>query len=352
MKKAPDVGPARNRARMLVAVGALGLAVVCPSLARAEPAPADKAMATQLFDDGQKLMGEKSYAAACGKFHESQRLDPQLGTQLHLADCYEKAGKTASAWAAFKDATEIAAKRGDARESVARDRAAALEARLARLTIQVSAGDTPGLEVRLDGEVMGRPAWGAAAPIDPGAHAIVVSATGHEPRSYDVTIAAAEQKTLAVALGAAVEAPAPAPAPPPVTAPPRAPAPPPVTAPPPADCGTSAGSSTKTLGYVMVGVGVVGVAVGAVTGAMVLGKKSTIDSECDANKACSQAGLDAADSARTLSTVSTVGFIVGAVGVGAGAIFIVSSGGNKAPRTALTTSMAPGGAGVSLVRTF
>ena len=77
---------------------------------RAEPSSADKVMATQLYDDAEKEMGRSNYAVACLKYGESQRLDPQLGTLLHLADCWERAGKTASAWATFKDAIEIASR--------------------------------------------------------------------------------------------------------------------------------------------------------------------------------------------------------------------------------------------------
>ena len=153
--------------------------VLSSAIAQAAPTGGDKAMATHLFDEAQKLLESHDYAIACLKLRESQRLDPQLGTMLHLADCYEKEGKTASAWAAFKDGAEVAAKRGDPRESVARERAAALEAHLSRLTIAVTT--TPPVQaVLLDGEVIGRPLWGSASPIDPGAHKIVVKAKGRQ----------------------------------------------------------------------------------------------------------------------------------------------------------------------------
>src|ERR1700690_321489 len=74
----------------------------------AESSAASKAVATQLFDDAQALLAKGELASACAKYAESQRLDPQLGTLLHLGDCYERLGKTASAWASFKDAIVIA----------------------------------------------------------------------------------------------------------------------------------------------------------------------------------------------------------------------------------------------------
>ncbi len=53
-------------------------------------------------------MGAGHAREACPKYADSQRLDPQLGTLLHLGECYAKIGKTASAWASFRDADEIA----------------------------------------------------------------------------------------------------------------------------------------------------------------------------------------------------------------------------------------------------
>lgn len=326
----------------------LALVALSPTLALAEPSANDKAMATQLYDDAQKSMADKAYAVACPKFRESQRLDPQLGTLLHLADCYEKAGKTASAWAAFKEGAEIAHARADARERVARERAVALETDLARLTISVPDGSSAGFRVVLDGQAIGQPLWGTAAPIDPGAHVIVVSADGREDRKYRVTVAAGALESVSVEPGAVSRAaPAAKPLPTPVETRPEAPTP------SAADrAQRDRASKRPVLGYVGIGVGVVGVGVGAVAGAMVFSKKSTIDSHCDASKACDAEGLDAASSARTLSTVSTVGFVVGAVGLGAGLYFLLSGSGGAAPRTALSTRVVPGGGGLALVREF
>src|SRR5258708_3003465 len=123
-------------------------------------------MATQLDDDADKEFGKGNFASACSKYAESQRFDPQLGTLLHLADCYEKAGKTASAWASFKEAIEVASRKNAAgqnepREKTARARAAALDGKLSRLAVTVAGADTLGLEVQQDGQVIGRALWGS-----------------------------------------------------------------------------------------------------------------------------------------------------------------------------------------------
>ncbi|MDB4996135.1 MAG: putative rane protein, partial [Myxococcaceae bacterium] len=98
----------------------------------------DPAAAQQLFSDAKKLIAENKWADACPKLEESQRLDPGMGTQFNLANCYEHVGKTASAWAAFIEVAGQAKAAGQApREKAARDRANVLEPKLSKLTVTV-----------------------------------------------------------------------------------------------------------------------------------------------------------------------------------------------------------------------
>src|SRR5882724_4165659 len=82
----------------------------------------DPAAAQALFDEGRALMKTQRFAEACPKLKESQRLDPGIGTQFRLADCYEQQGKIASAWAAFLEVASLAAASDQKeREKAARD---------------------------------------------------------------------------------------------------------------------------------------------------------------------------------------------------------------------------------------
>src|SRR5262249_56966552 len=66
----------------------------------------------------------------------------------------------------------------DDREPFARERVAALEKGLARLTIHLVAGaDLPGLVIKHDGEPVARPLLDTAVPVDPGTHVVEASAT-------------------------------------------------------------------------------------------------------------------------------------------------------------------------------
>src|ERR1700734_2400394 len=173
---------------------ALALTALTSSLLASPPAvadsAADKAAADALFDQGKQLMAAGRYAEACPKLEESQRLDPALGTQLNLADCFEHSGKSASAWGLFNAVARAAENRGDKdRAAEAARRAALLAPTLQKLAIVVPpATRIPGLEVRKDGALVGEGQYGSSLPADPGAHTVEASAPGHKAWSTVVRV--------------------------------------------------------------------------------------------------------------------------------------------------------------------
>jgi hypothetical protein len=154
-------------------------------------AQTDSAAARALFAEGRSLMEDERYAEACPKFEESLRLDHGMGTQFNLAHCWEKVGRTASAWALFLDVA-AAARAGNQpqREAAARERAKALEPKLTRLRIQI-VDAAPDTRVERDGQDVGRAAWGTGVPVDPGKHVVHVTAPGKKPWTDDVDVPAA-----------------------------------------------------------------------------------------------------------------------------------------------------------------
>ena len=160
----------------------------------------DEAAARVLFAEGRKLAAAGDYETACPKFEESFRLDPGIGTGFNLADCWEHIGRTASAWGRFLGVAGAAKALGQTeREQVARDRAAALEPKLSRLTVLVPTPE-PGLAVRRDAVLLGPASWGVAVPVDPGPHVVQVSAPGKKPLSIDVTIGASDEPAATVTI--------------------------------------------------------------------------------------------------------------------------------------------------------
>src|SRR5262249_26294895 len=144
--------------------------------------------AEALFKDGKRLMKLGNFQEACPKLDESQRLDPGMGTLFNLAECNERIGKTATAWAQYLEVASQAKAAGQAaREKVARQRAAVPESKGPKLTILVrGTSPPPQLEVRREGEPVGRAQWSTAVPVDPGLHRVTASAPGK--KDWDTTV--------------------------------------------------------------------------------------------------------------------------------------------------------------------
>jgi hypothetical protein len=246
---------------------ALGSLLGVPHVAFAQSA----ALSESLFEEGKRLSAEGKYAEACPKFAESYKLDPATGTLLNLGACEESLGKTATAWAHFNDALGLAKRDQVAsRVAYAQDHIKSLEARLIRLVINVPAdANPPGLEVKLDGEALNSAAFGVPNPIDPGHHLLDVSAPGKRPVHFEIE-AVTPQATLQASVPKLEDAPLSAVPTPPA---PAAPAPPlAVAAPPPGSAApaqstepiTAPTNALRAVGYVVAGIGVVGIGVGTV----------------------------------------------------------------------------------------
>ncbi len=315
----------------------LAACIVTPGAASAQSAQ-DKAAADVLFQQGKKLMQENKLADACPKFAESLRLDTGTGTMLWLADCYERSGKTASAWGQFLEAAETAVKTKDAREKIARERSKQLEPRLVKLQIVVpDAVAAQGIEIKRDGSVLGKPLWGTAVPVDPGGHAIVAHAPGFKTWEGSIETSV-EGKTVTVTVPKLVADAAPVD---PVVAKPE---------PKPGD----RGGTQRTLAFVAGGVGVVGVGLGVVFG---LSAKSNLDDSnanghC-VNNHCDAIGFQSRSDSKDAATLSTVAFVVGVVALGAGAaLYFTAPKGPQKAGLQIAPQVGKGTGGVEILGRF
>lgn len=280
----------------------------------------NRAAAEALFNQGRELMTAGKFAEACPKFEASQQLDPGLGTMLNLAECYEKTGRTASAWAEYREAIPLARAAGSkARQDLATERAQALQERLSTLTIRAMSGEDSNahLEIRRDGVPLQQGELGAPIPVDPGEHVIEAVAPGKQPWSSKVQVAANAAK-VAVEIPALQAAPSSSATPPPTQAPATTTT---IVTGPPADTGTDPGAARRTTGLVLGGVGVVGIGLGAFFGLQASSKWSDAKDKCgDYPYDCTQEGRDLQASARSSATISTVGFVAGGALLAAGAV--------------------------------
>ena len=307
------------RARILASLG-----VVFALASATEASAGNNAAAAQaLFEEARVLMASGSYAAACTKLEGSLALDSGPGTEYNLALCYEKSGRSASAWATYLSAAASykSTHRTDW-ETRARDRAAALAGTLSKLTIVVPAGAPADLRITRDGTPVLASELGAPIPLDPGRH-VVEAITALRPKfSASFDLPTGTNKTITVALAdAADEA---------------------------VDGGTTT-SDRRPLAFALGGAGVVGLAVGAVSGIVAITKNASSQKDCPNDGPCKSPGaILESESASDWAAVSTVGFIAGGVLLAAGALVFLT-----APKRTAHAPVAPGlwigmgGAGVA-----
>lgn len=115
---------------------------------------------------------------------------------------------------------------------------------------------------------------------------------------------------------------------------------------------SSLGSTKRTLGWVGLGVGVAGLAVAVTTSVMLMSDKHTRDSDCNASKVCSQPGLDAVNSIQSVSPWNWAGWIAGVLGAGTGTYLLLTTPSSNATTAGLVVQPTPGGASLSLERSF
>jgi hypothetical protein len=256
----------------------------------------DPAAAEELFRQGRTASEKNDFSTACAKFRESNRLDPAVGTVFNIADCEEKLGRLATSWTLFQEVVQRLPA-DDNRRAIAERRARTLEPRVPKLSIHLGHSDRSAVTVRRDGVSLGSASLDTALPVDPGEHVVTVDAPGTQSAEFRTRVAEGQQATLEVTIGA------------PLPAADR-------TGPSGQTSLATPSGANHTAAYVVGGVGVAGLLTGAIAGVLVLSHKSTVNSECN-GKECSQAGIDAAHSGKTLGLVSSIGFVTGAVGLGA-----------------------------------
>lgn len=327
------------RARSLLLLSALAVTTVAPP-ARAQSDAAKLEQATKLYEEATKLLDDKRYDEACPKLEQAVQLVPVAsGAQLALGACYEGKGKLASALRRYEEAAALAKAAGQAeREQRARESAAAVSPRVARLTIRPKgeAAAASGLVVKLDGAVIAKDALATPQPVDAGDHPLHAEAPGFAPLDEKLTIADGENRNFELALSKPGEAP---------------PAPPPPASEPPREEGGGM-SPLRVTGLVLGGVGVAGLAVGAVTGILALGKKSDGDEGCSKNdpNLCPADAVSAREDGFTFATVSTIGFIAGGALAAGGVVLFVVGGEDEGSGTSaarLSTELRPNGVAIS-----
>ncbi len=296
---------------------------------------ADPPTAEALFRAGREASERGDHTVACQRFAESFRLDAAPGTLLNLAACQEALHRLAEAWESYQHLADSLAPSDD-RLPVVKERLAALEVRLPRLTLQAESKGPPVTVLR-DGAQLSSAALGVPLPMDPGEHRIVVRAALRQTREYVVILDEGERLKLRFTAGD------------PLTTEPtggRGSSVPHDRLAAHSDATSGSARQLRTAGYVAGGMGVAGfVAMGVLSG-LAFREKANADEHC-VHQLCDDEGFKAAERGDRFLRLADVGLAVGVAGVMAGGVLIW-----QASRAELRVHNTAGGAGLTFARAF
>jgi hypothetical protein len=312
---------------------ALALATSVVSVPAFAQSDADKNQARGLGQEGQTALDAKDFKTAEDRFRRAYTLYPNAPTlALGLARALAGNGRYVAAEETYNKIIREGAPPGNQVFMKAVDDAKAeignVSSKVAYATLSVTGPDTS--KVTLDGQPLAWAALGGRRAVDPGEHTLKASADGYKPAETKFSAQPGKDASANLTMEKDPNAGAAPPVPGPGT---TTPPPPGTTTPPPPPGGdngiqvsTKGGSSNKTIGFIALGVGGVGLVAGAITGIIALGKHGDLKDKCTlANNGCPPDQQDTLDSYHSMGTISTVAFIVGGVGIAAGAILILTA---------------------------
>ena len=312
--------------RISVAVLCTGFSLFAfaPTAHADEPAAADVAAARALGQEGVKLADAGNCLEAIDRLARAEKMFHAPTTQARLGECQISTGKIVEGTENLNRVIrEVLPATAPPPFFAAQERAKVLyaEAKPKIAMLKIAVAVQPGVEpiVSIDGERVPVANLNTNRPTNPGPHQIEATAVGFKKASAKVVLAEGGSDSVALTLEADPNAPKEEQ----VGAKPLVP--------PPAERQQKSSIVPPVIAF---GVGAAGIAVGAIFGAMALGKKGELEDACGPTKtACPTSSKDDLSSGKTFGTVSTVGFIVGGVGVAAGAVMLVTGW----PKTSTST---------------
>lgn len=278
--------------------------------------------AEALFLEAVVLLGEKRFDEACSKLEQSLELQQNPSTLFALGECNELRGhfvagiKAYTAYiASYSELPDEKKPQHETRMTRAQERLEALRPQVSALRVIVISTSASKFEVSLDGqETKTTDSEITFYPLEPVEHRVVVKAPETEPQEARVTLEKGEHRRLEIRM--------PSPRKPAQVAPVNVETP---FAPPGAPQRLT---PMKIGGFVSLGIGAVGLVVGAVGAGSAISKMDEIEQNCVLNTAgniapCqTQAGFDTAKSAQMNANLATAGFSVALAGAVAGTVLL------------------------------
>lgn len=291
----------------------------------------DRNTARSLGQDGQDALDKKDFARAADLFRRAVKIfdeakapvPPTLllgygrasagkGGVIAAQEAFNRVirqGTAPGAPALYVNAVEDAKKEIDT-----------VAVRIATVTINVSGCDNP--HVTIDDNPVSSAILGVKKPIDPGTHIVKATATSCKGGEQSFEVGDGKSAEVTIKLDKDLTASANPTDPTTTTLPPTDTNPPPHVAPPETP---KSGSPNMALAITGFAVGGVGLALGAITGIVAMGKHGDLAKACPTGVNCPSTLQSDVNSYHTMGTLSTVGFIVGGVGIVAGVIFLLTA---------------------------
>lgn len=309
------------------------LCLLSPLAAEAQPAApgkeasaSEKDLAKEWAQKGRDFFNRGQYQDAIAALREAERHFAAPTIVRLRAEAHEKLGQLVEARKAYKQVADVSLPEGASPQLVAAQQSAkaallGIEERLGTIEI---AGAPSGALISLDGAPLSAGDLGHPIQVDPGKHVVTMEAPGRGRVTRELQLA--EKAREKVVFEGEKAAPPPEKAPPPPPPPPSAP------------------GNSRVLPGIAFGVGGAGLALGAVTGILTITKMDEVRKTCGEKLWCPADYRGDVEGAKTIGHVSTVGFIVGAVGVAAGVVVLALPKKHSPARAGLL--LGPGFAGV------
>ncbi|HTA90022.1 MAG TPA: hypothetical protein VK745_10615 [Polyangiaceae bacterium] len=305
-----------------------------PSAARAQgPADTDSIkLAREQFNQALSLQTGGDWAGALALLKEVAAVKPTPQVRFNIAICEERLGRLVAALGDYElAASDAQAEKSDQVGQEVDARLEALKARVPRVVVQRSDG-ADAATISLDGVSLGDSVLNVPLPADPGPHVVEAKALGFRPFKQAFRVAEQQTATIQVKLEAEpakVE---------PSTQPQVRPA----------------SQSARTAGFVVGGVGIASL---IASGTLFYLRQTTIsdlDKQCGANRqACPDSAHNTVDRGKLYTTLGDVTLGVGAVGLGIGAALVIAGGhSSEQPSVAIAPGAANADAGATLFGRF
>jgi hypothetical protein len=290
---------------------AAALAFATAALAVPSPASAEKpdtvAQAREHFHRGVQLYEEDDFRAALIEFNRAYELAPNPAVLFNVGQSYYQLREYAGAL------TTLERYLRESGDHVAADRRAQVERELQELRSRVAhvrvSCNVDGAELTLDDVALDRAAR-EPVMIGAGRHKLTASKRGYVTAIRVVDVAGGDEVDVRLEL----------------TQNPREATP------------AAHGSPNYVPAGIAAAFGVAGVTMGAIFGMEAVGNQSTLQSECNGSRVCPPSARDDVNAFSRNTTISTIAFSVGGVGLAAAGYLLLTAPRGEAPPPSRTAA--------------